>query len=499
MHVTMLAAEYGGAAALCCTPLANAVHELACALAADGHHVNVITPGYGVVEGTSSGALSVEFAGTSHQVEVISAHACGAVRHIALEHPRFTPQGDGKVYCHDGPDAPYATDASKFAFFSAACASWLSAATELPDVIHIHDWPAALFFALREYDPAHLALRTVRCVFSLHSDEVQGRRPLAFHESSLRSWFLDLPLPRRAVVDPDYDDCVNPVATAMRLADMVALPSAAYVEVLCADEDANLAPLARHLKSRNQLVGIDAGAKPREHAKRRPAWSKTRAALTSHLRSLIGREPHLRSAHFLCDRTLATLPTRRPAVVASLAGPFDANAIVLLAQKHPQAPSVLDALLDTLDGHEYLVAQGDGVPEAEAFLTAVAARHTRFVYLQGADGNADQHLLHATDFHLVLPRKSPGAAPALAALNAGRPCLVHATGGLCDAVEDGINGWHTDILPHSIASAFARACNAKRSGGTTYANLCRRAAASGTPWQDVAQLYLDQLYRVTVT
>ncbi len=499
MHVTMLAAEYGGAAALRCTPLANSVYELACALVAGGHRVTVVTPGYGTIDGTSIGSVSVEFAGDTQKVEAIEAQAIKGVRHIALDHPRFWPQGKGKIYCHDGPDSPFATDASKFALFSAACAGWLGAATELPDVIHIHDWPAALFLALREYDPAHLVLRTVRCVFSLHSDEVQGRRPLAFHESSLRSWFLDLPLPRRAVVDPDYEDCVNPVATAMRLSDKVALPSTTYVDALCADENANLGPLARYLKSKNQLIGIDDGARPRERPMRRPAWSKTLDTLTAHLLRLIGREPLMRSAHFICDRTLATLPRRRPALVASMSGPFDGNTMALMMQKHPAAPSVLDALLGTLQRREIIVAQGDGVPEAEAFLTAVAARHPGFVYLPGSDASADEHLLQATDFHLVLPRKSPGAAPAIAALNRGRPCLAHTIGALGDIVEDGVNGWLTDAAPRSIKQTFARACDARRSGGAPFANLCQRAAASGTPWPDVATRYLEELYCVNVT
>ncbi|MFK7885795.1 MAG: glycogen/starch synthase [Gammaproteobacteria bacterium] len=499
MNITMLAAEYGGAAALRCTPLASTIERLAHALAQCGASVTIITPGYGVVDGPALEQISVNFGGTDERVEVIEASNADDVRHIALEHVRFQPQGAGRVYCDDGNDAPFATDAGKFAFFSAASATYLSSQPVLPDAVHVHDWPGGLFFALREYDPAHLALRTVRCVFSLHSSEIQGRRPLAFHESSLRSWFADLPLPRRAVVDPEYDDCVNPVATAMRLADAVALPSVSYVDELCADDASNLSALAHYQRSRGALMGIDAGATPRERPVRRTAWTTVRQQLHEHLRGLIAGAPLLRSAHFLCDQTLELLPARRPSVVASLLGPFDDNGLHLLRQSHTTATSVLDAMLATLRGGERLVALGDGTAAAESFLTAVAARQPRFVYLQGNAGAAADWLLRAADFHVVLPHFAPGAAAALTALNLGRPCLVHRVGGLRDAVEEGFNGWHTDAAQDAVVAAFARACDTKRAGGKPYNQLCSNAATSGTPWPVIAKRFLDQLYRATVT
>lgn len=499
MNVTMLAAEYGGNAALRCTPLATAIHELAASLSAADVQVTVVTPGYGVVSGESLAGLDLSFGGITEHLSVIEAAAGDGVRHIALEHPRFSPQGVGRVYCTDSAGEPFATDATKFAFFSAACAEWLGSRDVLPDVVHVHDWPAALYFALREYDPAHLAQRTVRCVYSLHSGDVQGQRPLAFHSSSLRSWFSDLPLPRRAVVDPDYEDCVNPVATALRLADTIVLPSESYAAELSADDQANLASLIRYRQSKNQVVCIESGASPRAHPRRRPTWSWVGNELRRQLRTFIANHPEMRSAHFLCDRALASLPTRRPAVSVSLVGPFDDNAVALLRQPLDTKTSVLDAMLDNLRGGERLIALGEGSAAAEAFLTSVAAHQPRFVYLQGPDAAGSDAVLRACDFHLVLPRVAPSASAALRALNMGRPCLAHDTGGLREVVTDGRNGWLTSNAGSDVVATFVRACKAKRSGGRQFTELGQTAAGSGTPWADIAQRFVDQLYTANPT
>ncbi|MEI2419487.1 glycogen/starch synthase, partial [Arthrospira platensis SPKY2] len=102
-----------------------------------------------------------------------------------------------------------------------------------PDVIHLHDWHAALFLLLRAYHPAYGSLRTTRCVFTIHNLALQGIRPLEGDPSSLHEWFPGLHYPHAVVADPRWSNCVNPMAVGIRLADAVHAVSPSYaVEIL---------------------------------------------------------------------------------------------------------------------------------------------------------------------------------------------------------------------------------------------------------------------------
>ena len=417
----MLAAEYAAAPGLRHSLLGDSVEALARALSAQGHQVTVLTPGYGVYAiPQGSTTLPVTFAG--EQLAVASWTRSGsrdAVTHVVVDHPLFSPQGPGRVYCNDQVDAPYATDATKFALFAAAAAQWVSTTRLVPDVVHAHDWQAALYFVLRSFDPRHIALKNIHSVFSLHSMTVQGVRPLALHPSSLRSWFPDLAIARRAVVDPRFADCTNPVAAALRLADAVCVPSPQLPNQLQRRKDP-LAELLQPHTDRRPIVAIEPGGAPRPRAPKRPAWRSFTERLKAHNLASIGRTTRLRSAHYLAQQRLADLPSAAPRLVVSLCGPFDASHLALLRAPIGKAPSVLDALLGELGGNETLLALGHGDTAGEAFLTEVAARQPRLVYIQEDEPALSRELQGVAHFHLLLPSEATSAAAALPALNAGR-------------------------------------------------------------------------------
>ena len=157
-----------------------------------------------------------------------------------IHHERFARNGEGVIYHGDDPMRPFAADAGKFAFFCAAVAHWLLARDSLPDVVHLHDWHAALFTALLRYDEKFNPLRKLRTVFTVHNLSYQGTRPLKDDESSFEAWFPGLPYDD-AITDPEYTHCVNPMATAIRLADRVSTVSPTYAEEICRPSDPELA------------------------------------------------------------------------------------------------------------------------------------------------------------------------------------------------------------------------------------------------------------------
>ncbi|QIR14645.1 glycogen/starch synthase [Shewanella aestuarii] len=84
-----------------------------------------------------------------------------------FEHPYFNHQG--QVYCNGSPDRPFAQDATKFALFS------LSVATALKnnllnhyDVMHLHDWHAAMVAMLRSCVTEFSALQNMYALYFYH-------------------------------------------------------------------------------------------------------------------------------------------------------------------------------------------------------------------------------------------------------------------------------------------------------------------------------------------
>ena len=128
------------------------IRDLPLALAERGCKVTVLIPAYGVFAdepgATRVATFEVPFGDTTEPVALFELPSgSGKQRQLVLDHARFAPREPGAIYCNDEADGPFATDAAKFAFFCAAAAAALtSGALPRPDVIHVHDWPGALFF-----------------------------------------------------------------------------------------------------------------------------------------------------------------------------------------------------------------------------------------------------------------------------------------------------------------------------------------------------------------
>ena len=211
----------------------DVIRDLPLALADIGLQARVVTPSYGMFHKLPKAKLhrkiAVKFAGDELHVEVYRVPAdTASVEHFVIEHPLFSPRGPGQIYVNDTSAGPYEVDANKFAFFNAALAAWVNTIDTPPEVIHLHDWHTGLLPALRDFGDAQAPLKKVRMVFTIHNLAYQGVRPLRGLESSLQAWFPHLLEHAEAFTDPVHDDCVNFMATAIRLSDAVNTVSPSY-------------------------------------------------------------------------------------------------------------------------------------------------------------------------------------------------------------------------------------------------------------------------------
>jgi len=486
------------------------IRDLPVALARRGCRVSVVTPAYGFLARLPGARrlreLAVPFAGrteTCHWLEVPS--GVENVDYFLLDHSRFTPGGDERIYHDDGGFAPFATDAAKFAFFGAAGAELVRVADPQPDVVHLHDWHAGLYPLIRRFDPAYRSLRQPRTVLTIHNLALQGTRPADNDESSLGRWFPSLNAPAEIVGDPRHTDCVNPLAVAIRLADAVSTVSPGYAsEITVAAEPASgrrggegLEDLLALRQREGVLTGILNGCEYPAKRPPAPGWARLLAMIEAELMQWIAAGRAVDPAAWLADKRLSAQPAKRPAVIATSVGRVTEQKLGLCRQRLDHDSTALDRVLQVLDPG-LLVMLGNGDPDYESFLQRATARHANFVFLKGYSDRLADALYAAGDLFLMPSLFEPCGISQMLAMRAGQPCVAHAVGGLRDTVTQS-NGFPFEgDTPLQQAQNFVRAVAAaveiRCSRSDQWRQLSAAAAAARFSWDASAERYLGALY-----
>lgn len=506
----MLAAENGGLPGGKVGGMGDVVHDLPRALARKGHRVSVLTPAYGFLarlpDAKSIGSVALEFAGakeTCRWLEVPS--GTDGVDYYLLDHPRLSPFGHESIYHDDGPGAPFATDASKFAFFSAASAALLCQLEQLPDIVHLHDWHLGLFLLLRRFDARFRKLQAVRSVFTIHNLALQGTRPIDGSDSSLARWFPDLKVPYDVVADPRYPRCVNPLAVAVRLADSLNTVSPSYArEILVTPEPASgrhggegLETLLAARSEAGALSGILNGC---EYPAKTPAglsWKRLVALIEQELTAWIASGTAVDAAAYLAEKRLAAMPAKRPTVIATSVGRVTDQKLALVRESVRGNVTAIDRVLDALQG-SVLILLGSGDHDYEIFLQRAMVRHSNFIYLKGYSDRLAEALYASGDLFLMPSSFEPCGISQMLAMRAGQPCVAHAVGGLRDTVTTG-NGFPFDgATPKQQAQNFARevaaAVDLNQSSARKWQTLCEAARTARFGWDASAARYLHEVY-----
>jgi len=508
-RILLVAAENGALPGGKVGGVGDVMRDLPLALAANGWHASVVTPAYGMFN-TLPGAqhiasVDVHFAGAAHNAAVWEIPGPDTrVTHLAIEHPLLSPDGPRNIYCGDGPDRPFATDAGKFAFFSAAVASLIKQDESPPDVIHLHDWHTALYFVLREFDPAFKELQNIRTVYTIHNLAFQGIRPLANDESSLAAWFPALAIAPQIITDPRYGDCINPMAAAIRLADKINTVSPTYaLEILQPNDPEHgfnggegLENDLQQATIEGRLIGILNGC---EYPKpgRRPGWNSVLSIANETLADT--DSPANPALHAAAIQRFATFPRRRPANVLTSVGRLTAQKTALFLQPTTKGPAALESILDDMGKSGVLIMLGSGEPQFEQQLSEIAARHDNFLFLCGFFDPLAQLLYQSGDFFLMPSSFEPCGISQMLAMRAGQPCIAHAVGGLKDTIQDDATGFlFAGDTPTAQADRFvATALRARRLKATAreqWQNMRKLAAAQRFSWQVAADHYEKELY-----
>ena len=161
--------------------LADAVGSLATTLADSGHEVSVFVPGYRALldHKHAQGAerrwrlrIEMDRQFLSGDVRVFSPRPNLSVYLICREEffDRRSPYGNG--------ERDYEDNADRFIFFCKGVAETLRLADMEADIVHGHDWQAALLpLFVREAERRHGLSLAVKTIFTIHNIAFQGIFP----------------------------------------------------------------------------------------------------------------------------------------------------------------------------------------------------------------------------------------------------------------------------------------------------------------------------------
>jgi starch synthase len=409
MNVLMISAELAPLAKT--GGLADAVTGLSDALAARGHDVRVLLPKYEhlLAAGVDARPLAVRV-GARRLSEVAARGARrarggrgnrGTPTVYLLDLDELTP---GPIYFGDDRDA------GRFVRLAQAAVDLPAALDWHPDVLHCHDWHAALVpLAQRNRAPA----QPVPTILTLHNIGYQG----LFADSVLTLYGADA---IRALVPPDAlaGGTINFLRAGLRAADAVTTVSPTYArEIRTAAFGMGLEDV---LNARpDGVVGILNGVDY-------DVWGPQ-------------KDPFL-AFHY--DATnLAPKSSIKAALAERVGLPSDSSSPLLgvVSRLAPQkgidlVAAVLPEILATTRASFVCLGSGDAVL-ATGLRALADANPRRVAFVEGYDESLAHAIFAGADIALVPSRYEPCGLTQMYALRYGKIPVVRATGGLADTIQ----------------------------------------------------------------
>lgn len=373
----------------------------------------------------------------------------------------------------------FADNHLRFICFSRAVPAFCRARGMQPDILHVHDWQAALVPALvRSQAVCDPLLHRTATVMTIHNMAYQGLfapgvfdltglpRPDFWHPGQLEFWGQ-----------------VNFLKAGIVNADMVTTVSPTYAREITTPEFG--CGLETVLAARaGDLTGILNGA---DYDTWSPAVDPLIASRYSE-HDTAGKQDCKRALleRFNLDPALMQRP-----LIGCISRLVDQKGFDLVAE-------IFDGLMESGAG---FVLLGTGEQRYHAFFSRAAARHPgRVGVLLGYDNTAAHQIEAGCDLFLMPSRYEPCGLTQMYSLKYGTVPVVRATGGLADTITDcdrdprrGNGFAFADPEPADLKDALARAL-ACYGHTERWQALVRRCMACDFSWDVSARAYMD-LYR----
>lgn len=457
------------------TDAGEAVRCLARALATLGHDVRVVVPRYAPIDLArieAKGDVQPFPVPMDHRGEVATLYRAGlpdGVTVYLIDNPRYF--GFETTF-------PLVDEGERYVFFSRAALELLKR-PEIdwrPDVIHCHDWQTGLVPNwLRTTYRTDAAVANAASVLTIHDLQHQGI--LGYHVLELAGLsaygFYTHP------EIPELSELVNLLGRGIVNADVVTTVSATYAQEIQTPEYGELLdPLFRDLGER--LVGILNGADTEE--------------------SDPGADP-LIAATYNPD-ALERRAANKAALQRALRLTADARTPLIGVIGYLDAVGGWDVMSESLepmlaDLGAQVAVLGAGTQAHENRIAELARRYPGRIRRVAVSDARLEHLLYAgSDIYLAPARLEPNGSHHLLAMHYGAVPVVHATGGLADAVRDydadrdSANGFRFERFDAwALYTAVVRAVEVYRHPAM-WQELQRRCMEHDVSWHTSANKYV---------
>lgn len=456
--------------------LADVVGALPQALARAGADTRLLLPGFAEIAGAVTQQRTIREIGAvfgAARVTLRLGQLPGShVPAYVIDAPYLYRRGGGPYRDADG--AEWSDNLQRFALLG-----WVAAhlaAGELddtwaPDVMHAHDWHAALACA---YMAAHPAA-TCASVFTVHNLAYQGHFALADFA------LLGLPARYATASGLEFHGQLALMKAGLQFAGRVTTVSPSHAREIATPEFGF--GLDGVIRDRGAdvsgiLNGVDAAV-----------WDpRTDSALA------VKYDAGSLGAKAACKRALQREAGLEVRAKAPLFG------LVSRLTQQKGVDLLLAALPALLDCGAQLLVLGSGDRDLEDALRAATIAHPGRVAVRiGYDETFAHRLIAGADAILVPSRFEPCGLTQLYGLRYGTLPLVRRVGGLADTVVDAGDAAHATgfvfdaATPHALAAAIARAAAAYRDP-PAWRSIMQRAMAQDFSWDAAAAAYLA-LYR----
>ena len=441
--------------------LADVAGSLPQALASLGHDVTVYLPYHRSIDAQQFGIPTT--GARTHSIPYGAARA-------RIEYPEISKQGVRTVFVRSvriGRDKVYGydNDAKRYALFCRAVLEDLLEAP--PDVVHAHDWHAALLIPLAA---RARQLRKAATVFTIHNLAYQGRTSADVLK------LVGLPRARLEIEDKGE---ANLMARAIATADIVSTVSERYAEeILTPEFGERLEGLLR--KRRADLWGITNGI---DTAFFDPA-----------------HDVHIAAPYDADDQSGKAIDKaalqKETGLQVDAAAPVFGVVGRLVEQKGVDLLTAVAPWVLEQGGELAVLGTGDAVYEQR--WRDLAAKHKgRLALRLGFDAALAQRIYAGADFFLMPSRFEPCGLGQLISLRYGTIPIVRAVGGLATTVRDvdadprGNGFSFKKYEAAAFSDAIARALHRYKAGGDPWRQLRTRAMREDHSWPAAARRYVE--------
>ena len=462
--------------------LADVLGALPPMLAKKGHEVAVMLPGHSVIDRETWGFerqqtdLSIPLGYLKKPLGISSATWNGVTVHLLENEEYFDRPG---LYGDSTGD--YEDNGNRFIFFSRAVLAATRSLHTRPDIVHAHDWQAALLCPYLAFERGHdPVFGKSKTLFTIHNLGYQGKFPFDIFK------LTGLPDSVFTWTKLEFWGDVSFLKGGLVFGDALSTVSETYAEEITGEE-LGFGMEGVLSQRRDDLYGIVNGID-------QDLWNPASD----------GSIPSNYTAGGMSGKTECRIALLKQ---CGLSAGKDTLVLGMVARLDDQKGlDIFEEAVDELMNLDIrLVLLGTGTEEHHETIRALAEKYPEKFHAFITFDDALARLIYAGADGFLMPSKyEPCGLGQLIAMRYGTLPVVHATGGLADTVadldEDTVDGngfSFAEYTSDALVSAVTRAVKAFRARGRArWKQAVLRAMTGDYSWNSAADRYIELYNRI---